>query len=780
MSKAIIDCRSVAEAHLYLDIRGCEPGRRGHRLETIDGELVAVYECRCAGVQQRFQFKVLDDPLGVEGFGGDEPSRILGPGELLLHANELASRMPGSPAGLDVPQIRAGHQLVRRAAACVREVLKFVPAGEEDVPSSAFTSTRGKEAYLASVGRFSQGRLEAVARAYEGVAARFAEAETGPAPAVPPDRRPTLDPEDLPNPVPTGALGRLGRSAWLHEWSHVRGLVHCGDTSFSVGGLGHLYAWSTKTGTRLRRLRTNPESPFPGSKGAGALARSPDGSQLAVAGMCVTTWRADDLAPLARFGSYGASRAAAFSPDGRLLAVLVIGRGFVLEADLAFSPDGSRLAMVQGMSLHVFEIPSGEPVLETRWSDAQTVWFPDNDSVWVGGPRGGVQEVRLSDGAVVSTLDEAPEAVRMRPSRDGSCLAIGLRSGNTLVVDMATRTIRHTLEDVFGRNQQLDWSPDGTQLLAGGYSEIRHWDTATGARLDTSSGAHPGGGISLAFSRRGDRIATVGFDGTLRIWDLFRLKATQSWNVAEGPSAERARFGSVQWTAKDSTVVVADHRGVEAVNIERSLQATWVRCEDTMAIDAKGGRWAATASGQTLDVWSMEDRKLVKVRSRRLDGPVGALGVDWDGRVLIGYTDRLVREDPDGTIAQLDGGPWTKLLTPGKLALAQQPDGRVWLIALDTLTVLGILGEPALQRHPHSISDRDGSAWLYPACAVHLGSRRIAIGGRSVTLWSHLGKRLAEWEVPWDWTQDLAFDPTGKALAAIGSDGTVVVWSTPA
>ena len=174
----VLDGRSVAEAHLYMDIRGCEPGRRGHRLESLDGDLVAVYECRCGGAQdlQRFVFKVLDDPLSVEGFGGDEPSRIIGPGEFLLHSDELARKLPASPAGLDKDQLRTGRYLIDRAAGCVREVIKFIPEGDDAVPSDAFRSTRGKEAYLASVGRFSRPRLEAIAKAYEGIAAKYAEA----------------------------------------------------------------------------------------------------------------------------------------------------------------------------------------------------------------------------------------------------------------------------------------------------------------------------------------------------------------------------------------------------------------------------------------------------------------------------------------------------------------------------------------------------------------------------------------------------------------------------
>ena len=174
-----LDGRSVAEANLYMDIRGCAPGWRGHRIVLEYGVLLSVYECKLGDQWHTFRFRVLDDPLAVEGFGGEEPSRIICPGEFLLHAQELAERVPATTKGMTARQVRAGNYYIERAVECLKEVFKFIPASEEFVPQQAFSSKRGLEAFQASsgrLGRFGRLRLEAVLSVYQSIATEYAKA----------------------------------------------------------------------------------------------------------------------------------------------------------------------------------------------------------------------------------------------------------------------------------------------------------------------------------------------------------------------------------------------------------------------------------------------------------------------------------------------------------------------------------------------------------------------------------------------------------------------------
>jgi len=196
----ILDTRSVAENQLYMDVHGCEPGVRGHRLESIGSDLVAVYTCQIPGEkeQRTFHFKVPEDLRRVDGFG-DEPSRILGPGQLLLHAFAITPSRPANRFKLSDDRRRVGEYQAERAADIVGEVIKFVPDGREAVPRGAFRTAHGLRAHDDCPSRFTRSRLARIATLYECIAAdhrwrpspRFPINETRPTP-VRPDKIPTL------------------------------------------------------------------------------------------------------------------------------------------------------------------------------------------------------------------------------------------------------------------------------------------------------------------------------------------------------------------------------------------------------------------------------------------------------------------------------------------------------------------------------------------------------------------------------------------------------------
>jgi hypothetical protein len=171
-----LPCRSVAEAHLYLDLIGAERAGRAQRLEARGDDLVSVYTVTLDGRRREIAFLSPEDPLGVRGFGGAEASEIIDPAQWILHADRLAASVPGDPSQVQP----AGHAEVARrleeAARCLDEVQKFLPKGQEAMPAEVFGTPVGKVTYLRDPGRFRRSRLEAVARTYREIAQRFAGA----------------------------------------------------------------------------------------------------------------------------------------------------------------------------------------------------------------------------------------------------------------------------------------------------------------------------------------------------------------------------------------------------------------------------------------------------------------------------------------------------------------------------------------------------------------------------------------------------------------------------
>jgi hypothetical protein len=182
--------RTPDEANLYLDLHPCERcGAADVAWESamIDDGRAQAYRyhgtCATCGALREFFFAVPSQPTprraatGPDGgvsFGGPEPSQLLDPGEWLLVA-EMCARVATVPDGsaADSPAQREARESLTVAAAAVDEVLKFVPAGTNTVPESAFWSARGRAVLHQEPGRFHRRRLLIIRDSYEESLARM-------------------------------------------------------------------------------------------------------------------------------------------------------------------------------------------------------------------------------------------------------------------------------------------------------------------------------------------------------------------------------------------------------------------------------------------------------------------------------------------------------------------------------------------------------------------------------------------------------------------------------
>lgn len=170
----MVVARTVAEAHLFMDIAGCDP-ERSHKLMADGDVLITVYQTICNGNARTFEFRVLEGEIGAEDggvvFGRAEASQLLDPAQFLLQASKIARTVPASPVGLDDEQRREANRRMQRAAACLEEVLKFIPEGRDDMPKTAFHTIVGARMHRANPDRFSRGRVTAVLNSYRETAA---------------------------------------------------------------------------------------------------------------------------------------------------------------------------------------------------------------------------------------------------------------------------------------------------------------------------------------------------------------------------------------------------------------------------------------------------------------------------------------------------------------------------------------------------------------------------------------------------------------------------------
>jgi len=176
--------RSSEEADLYVDLE-CEaqgevPVARKRRKAERRRETFVVYEIRCkSGKLLEFEFREDGLPAPKPGlrrkveYGGNAPSQLIDAGEWMKVVDRHANRAPRSLAGLPERARRDATSDLALALAALDEVMKFLPAGADRVPSTSLFGTRGKAYFNKDVRRFRREALVAQRDELEARLRRF-------------------------------------------------------------------------------------------------------------------------------------------------------------------------------------------------------------------------------------------------------------------------------------------------------------------------------------------------------------------------------------------------------------------------------------------------------------------------------------------------------------------------------------------------------------------------------------------------------------------------------
>ncbi|KAK3821648.1 MAG: hypothetical protein J3Q66DRAFT_386440 [Benniella sp.] len=241
----------------------------------------------------------------------------------------------------------------------------------------------------------------------------------------------------------------------------------------------------------------------------------------------------------------------AYSPDGRLIALSLSGGVIVLystssweqvrtlaghEKDvncIAFSPSGNHIISgSEDYTARLWDVEAGTciHILNDRGIQVESVAFsPLGDTfasahefrvhVWDMETR----RCRLSTDEVADNSAAREGSLIIVYSPQGDRIASGekshLESCAVHILDVETGKCLHSLRGHIDCISEVVYTSRGDRIASSGFDNtVRIWDVETGACCRILTG-HDGSLFSVAFSPQGDLIASAGEDSTVRIWD---------------------------------------------------------------------------------------------------------------------------------------------------------------------------------------------------------------------------------------------------------------------
>ncbi len=569
----------------------------------------------------------------------------------------------------------------------------------------------------------------------------------------------------------------------------------------------------------------------PRTAGCSAVAWSPDGHTLAVAGdELIRLWNSSTGKEVRRFAGHSrGTTAIAWSPDGRTIASggnddslrlwdpltghelkrlhhLNKGKNF------AWSPDGKMLASASDAGdAQFWDASTGEEIDRFRGRLSKVVsvaWSPDGKMLASGDHS---HAVRLWDAASAQELrtfdGHAGPVDAVAWSPDGKVLASGAQDLSVRLWDIASGRELGRLSGHARSVTSLAWSPDGKMLASSAvFDGVHIWDGATGRELRVLAERRSAGAI--AWSPDGTMLASVAKGDTVQLWEVTSGRELRAFEANSRGAA------SVAWSPNGKAVASAVYRNIielwEAVSGRATgrLQGN-LGTVQSIAWSPDGSMLASGGNERTIRVWDVATMS----ERRRLEGDVGsARAVAWSPK---GQT--LATGDSAGYVCIWDMPGGTRrycfdVHTDSIESLAWSSTGTLLAVgAVGTIVVWDMKRESEVRRErlerldtasvvawrPNSFSlasfgDHDGAIWE-PLGGYAVGNCAPGYDPVLGLAWTPSGQFLAladanrirvcdtvshsEPSIPSRWNRSVAWSPDGKTLA-VGSDhdGLTTLW----
>ena len=456
-------------------------------------------------------------------------------------------------------------------------------------------------------------------------------------------------------------------------------------------------------------------------------------------------------------------------PEG---AKMRFGKGR-LSGSIAYSPDGTRLAVASGIGIWLYDTATYQEValLSGHAFAVYSVAFsPDGQTIASGNSDGTVRLWDAHTGEYKQSLTGHTSLVySVAFSPDGQTIASASYDYTVRLWDAHTGEHKQSLTGHTSLVFSVAFSPNG-QTIASASKDytVRLWDAHTGAHKQTLTG-HTGRAESVAFSPDGQTIASASGD-KVQLWDAHTGEHKQSltgqgrvYSVAFSPDGQTIASGNYEdyrgqvwlWdarTGEHKRTLTGHTTMVYSVAFSPDGQTIASASGDhTVRLWTRTGEHKQTLKGHTDDIYNVvfspDGRTIASIE----DIPGVA---SWNGPVRLWDT-------RTGEHKQLQNGHSVVFSPDGQTIAVASWNGPVRLWDTRTgehkQTLTGPIYSIAFSPDGHTIASasRDGTVRLWDA---HTGEYKQSLTG-------HM-----------DGVESVAFSPDGHTIASASRDGTVRLW----
>jgi WD40 repeat protein len=293
-------------------------------------------------------------------------------------------------------------------------------------------------------------------------------------------------------------------------------------------------------------------------------------------------------------------------------ASTIIPNRDIYARNIAFSPDGTRMAMVgDEQIILIWDANTGQELTKfndlvrgTQEMNTGVDWSLDGRSIVTGSDTLGIRQWDPATGDLLQTYDNHGAAAnKVYLSRDGRFVLISSADSTARVLDIQNGEEVLSLQGHEDGITDARWSPDESLIITASLDgTARLWDAADGDQLQVFP-AHPGGVLAADWSPDGRLVVTCGVDGLARVWDIETGKTVFTLighdmavrDVAWSPDGKRLATAGA-----DGTIRIWDaHDGAHLFtlySVESDLSAVqW----------SPDGQRLASAGGVTARIWDV-------------------------------------------------------------------------------------------------------------------------------------------------------------------------------